>query len=245
MWLSAASALAAPPASDRSGLPGGKNRRLFHRVISESGMVKSLLTNPDLATAKATGQQFATAMGCADQSARCLRSLSVRDILTRGVAFSSQGGVIVDGTILPRTLGAALSSGQFNRVPFVNGVNRDELRWTVGLTELATGHVLTAAEYPDRLRASFGAANVGRILARYPLSNYASPSLAVAAAQTDAQFSCAVRQVSQWVSRHVLRTYSYEFADRTAPPFFPRVSFPYGASHTLEIPYLFPLYHGA
>ena len=221
------------------------SRGLFHRVISQSGMIRSLLTNPDLATAEARGREFATAMGCADQTARCLRSLSVRDILTEGVEFASQARVIVDGTILPQTLGEALSSGEFNRVPFINGVNRDELRWSVALTERATGHVLTAAEYPDAIAASFGEANVPRILARYPLSNYASPSLALAAVQTDAQFSCTVRQVSQWVSRFVERTYSYEFADRTAPSYEPPVSFPYGAAHTYELQYLFPLYHGA
>lgn len=40
-------------------------------------------------------------------------------------------------------------------------------------------------------------------------------------------------------------TRAYEFADRTAPSYAPPVSFPYGAYHTGEIQYLFPLYHGA
>jgi para-nitrobenzyl esterase len=207
-------------------------------------MITSLLTSPDLATAEDTGRSFATTMGCTDQSARCLRSLSVRDILTRGLAFTSQARVIVDGTVLPRTLGAALSSGQFNRVPLIAGTNRDEHTWFVALTELATGHVLTAAEYRDAIEAAFGP-NAPAVLARYPLRNYSSPSLALAAVQTDSRVSCPSRRLIQWVSRVVPRTFAYEFADRTAPQYTPPVSFPYLAAHTSEIQYLFPLYHGA
>lgn len=38
--------------------------------------------------------------------------------------------------------------------------------------------------------------------------------------------------------------FAYEFTDRTAPSYAPLASFPYGAAHTFEIMYLFPLYHG-
>jgi para-nitrobenzyl esterase len=82
-------------------------------------------------------------------------------------------------------------------------------------------------------------------LARYPLSNYSSPSAAWIQVQTDTRFSCPARKATQLVSRYVLPTYAYEFADRTAPNPFRPVSFPYRAAHTLEIQYLFPLYHGA
>jgi para-nitrobenzyl esterase len=39
--------------------------------------------------------------------------------------------------------------------------------------------------------------------------------------------------------------YSYEFADRSATDVSAPVSFPTLAAHTAEIPFLFPLFHGA
>ena len=39
--------------------------------------------------------------------------------------------------------------------------------------------------------------------------------------------------------------YVYEFMDKNAPQYFPPVSYPYGAAHTLEIRYVFQNYHGA
>jgi hypothetical protein len=39
--------------------------------------------------------------------------------------------------------------------------------------------------------------------------------------------------------------YVFEFNDRKAPQYFPPVSYPYGAAHTLEPQYIFPGYHGA
>ena len=52
---------------------------LFQRGIIESGAFTGTET---LANAEATGQAFATAAGCADQTAECLRALSVHEILT-------------------------------------------------------------------------------------------------------------------------------------------------------------------
>jgi para-nitrobenzyl esterase len=38
--------------------------------------------------------------------------------------------------------------------------------------------------------------------------------------------------------------YAYEFADRNAPWYFPPLSFPHGAAHTIDIQFLFPGWHG-
>jgi len=38
--------------------------------------------------------------------------------------------------------------------------------------------------------------------------------------------------------------YTYEFEDRNAPWYFPPLSFPPGAAHTIDIQFLFPLWHG-
>jgi para-nitrobenzyl esterase len=39
-------------------------------------------------------------------------------------------------------------------------------------------------------------------------------------------------------------TYAYEFNDETAPELLPPVSFPQGAAHAFELPYLFTLFGG-
>ena len=38
--------------------------------------------------------------------------------------------------------------------------------------------------------------------------------------------------------------YAYEFDDRSAPWYFPKLSFPHGAAHTIDIQFLFNNWHG-
>jgi para-nitrobenzyl esterase len=149
----------------------------------------------------------------------------------------------VDGKVLPQSVGAAFSSGQFNRVPVVEGSNHDEFRLFVAyLFELPYGPV-TAAEYPGYIAAllSAPAQVVSLVVAQYPLSNYASPGLALGAIGTDAVFSCNTLTVQHDLSQYV-PTWAYEFDDENAPQrFLPPVSFPYGAYHSAELQYLFDL----
>jgi para-nitrobenzyl esterase len=217
---------------------------LFQQGIVESGAYAVEFNASGLSAAEASGQSFATTVGCTDQTAACLRSVSVHDIQTLGAAYSGSANLTVDGTVLTQTIRAAIQSGHFNRVPVMNGTNHDEMTWFVGLTELATGHVMTAADYPNTVAATYGATNAPLVLAQYPLADYSSPSLAFAAAETSSIMACPAYAIDQWLSRYV-PTYAYEFADETAPSSSPLVSFPYGAAHTFEIQYLFPLYHGA
>ena len=54
-------------------------RGLFQRAIVQSGTFA--LNQRPLATAEAAGQTFATAVGCPDQTAACLRSVPVSDLV--------------------------------------------------------------------------------------------------------------------------------------------------------------------
>jgi para-nitrobenzyl esterase len=91
------------------------------------------------------------------------------------------------------------------------------------------------------LRNAYGDA-ADRILARYPLSAYPSPSLALSAVETDQLMSCPVLDVNALVRRHS-PAYTYEFADETSPPFESlrdlHTTFPFGATHVNELQYLF------
>ena len=148
----------------------------------------------------------------------------------------------INSEVLPETLGTAFATGSFNRVPIINGTNRDEWRLFVALSELA-GNPVTAANYQSMISSTLGvpAAVAAIIAAKYPLTAFPSPSVALGAVGTDAIFACSALTIDQSVSRFV-PTFAYEFNDENAPEnFLPPVSFPYGAAHATEIQYLMGL----
>ena len=122
------------------------------------------------------------------------------------------------------------------------GTNRDEFTLFVALQYLRYGEVYTAEQYPQLLRDTFGA-NAAAVGERYPLSNYGGnvPS-AYAAAVTDGVFSCVAERMSDDLAR-VGPVYAYEFNDRDAPAPEPMrtLPFPVGASHSLELRFIFEI----
>jgi para-nitrobenzyl esterase len=217
---------------------------LFHRGIVESGAYAIAFAQGTLPQAEAIGMTFADAVGCSSQTADCLRSLSAEDIIAKAPQYTGNATISVDGTILTQTIEAALRTGEFNRVPVINGSNHDEMRWFVAQTELATGHVTAASDYSNVVTATFGPVLGPLVLGEYPLSAYDSPSEALAAAEGSFYFNCSAERANRLLAPYV-PTFAYEFADETAPSSSPPVSFPYGAAHTYEIQYLFLHYHGA
>src|SRR5580700_4268590 len=213
-------------------------RGLFERAIVESGSYN--LTQASLSSAESAGEAFATEAGCASQTAACLRSLPVSTILASEAAAGYTPNI--NSEVLPESLGAAFATGNFNRVPIINGTNHDEWRLFVALSELE-GAPVTAANYQAMIASTLGvpAAAAAIIAAKYPLIAYPSPSVALGAVGTDAIFACPALTIDQSVSRFV-PTFAYEFNDENAPELFlPPVSFPYGAAHASEIQYLFGL----
>jgi para-nitrobenzyl esterase len=211
---------------------------LFHRAINQSG-TRIAVTTP--AAALKLGQEFGAAVGCADQGANCLRSLSVDQvlknqagILTRVVEYPS-----VDGTVITHTALDAFSNGEFNRVPILTCLVRDEQAFF--LPELNTRTPMAAGDF-NRYASSLGREHVEKLLKRYPLADYASPSLA-AIAMAQGWKACTARLLNREWAKYV-PVYAYEFRDRTAPSYFSPVSYPMGAYHTAELQYLFPLFHG-
>ncbi len=213
-------------------------RGLFQKAIVESGSYD--LTQASLASAEAAGEAFATKAGCASQTAACLRSLPVSTILADQDASGYTPNI--NSEILPQSLGTAFATGDFNRVPIINGTNHDEWRLFVALSTLA-GAPVTAANYQSMIASTLDVpATVAAIIAaQYPLSAYPSPSVALGAVGTDAIFACPALTIDESVSRYV-PTFAYEFNDSSAPELFlPPVGFPYGAAHASEIQYLFAL----
>jgi para-nitrobenzyl esterase len=98
---------------------------------------------------------------------------------------------------------------------------------------------LTAEQYREQIEAAFGP-RAPQVFARYPLARYGTPSEALSAALTDFEYARPVLDTAVAFSRYV-PTYMYEFADQDAPFFTDAasVTFPTGAYHTAELPYLF------
>ena len=209
---------------------------LFQRGIVESGAYFGL-TEPTLADEESHGESFAATVGCSGQSARCLRSKSVKQILANWGLFDSSPNV--DGKVFPQSPDTAIATGQFNHVPLVHGTNHDEWRFFVALLFDLAGTPVTPDEYPSVVESMVGPDAAPLVLVEYPLDNYDSPDLAVGAIGTDSIFACPARAVDKVLSRQV-PTFTYEFNDINAPEvFMPPVSFPYGATHASELLYLF------
>jgi para-nitrobenzyl esterase len=213
-------------------------RGLFSKAIAESGSYNP--TQTSLASAEASGQAFAAKAGCSDPTAACLRSLPVSTILANEDAAGYTPNI--NSEVLPQSLETAFATGEFNRVPIINGTNHDEWRLFVALSELE-GSPVTAANYQPMISSTLDvpAAAAAVIAAEYPLSAYPSPAVALGAVGTDAIFACPALTIDQAVSNFV-PTFAYEFNDENAPEnFLPPVSFPYGAAHATEIQYLMDL----
>ena len=188
------------------------------------------------------GAAFAEAVGCVDQTAACLRALPVEKILATQAAHMTNQAYI-DGTVLPTTYAESFKAGTFNKVTLINGNTRDEWRWAVGFVENGSGKPMTADAYPAALSGYYGETLAEKVARAYPLTEYDTPSEAFGAAVTDSLFACTGRAANRWIAAH-MPVYAYEFADRTAPSYLEPTSFPLGAAHTYELPYLFEGYHG-
>jgi para-nitrobenzyl esterase len=223
---------------------------LFQRAIIQSGPC-ALTTQwpyPDgtwvsrpRATAERAGATVAARLGCANTATvpACLRAKPVPALLD--ASDGGQGfGPVVGGGVLPTNPAQALATGRFQKVPVMQGTTRDEHRTFQAAIDQFTGHPATAAEYRDQLTGIFGPEKAARVLARYPVSDYGTPSLALATVWTDYSWACTGLHTDRLLASQV-PTYAYEFADEQAPWFAgaPTPSFPTGAYHASELQYLF------
>jgi len=188
------------------------------------------------------GEDFASSVGCAQDDASCLRSLSTEQILKAQTPFAFKQ-FIIDGQLLPQHPAEAFREGKFNKVTLVNGGNHDEGTLFAALPELATGKAMSEQSYPEAMKAIFGEAMLPVVLKEYPVNAYTTPSEAFAAAAGDSLFSCPVRELNSLVAGK-LPLYAYEFSDQTAPMYIAPVTFPLKSSHTSDLSYLFPGFHG-
>lgn len=199
----------------------------------------------DLAAATPRSVEYAAAVGCPDPATAgtCLRQLPV-DGLRKPVWYFNIGsdeltGPVTGSAMIPEAPLVAFGADRAERVPVLIGTTRDEFTLFVALRYLRQGQRYVEGDYPQLLTDTFGA-DAAAVGAHYPIDRYGGVAQAYSAAVTDGAFACVSERMAAELSRKS-PVYAYEFNDRAAPA--PEVMrtlpFPVGASHSLELRYLF------
>lgn len=219
---------------------------LFRAAILMSGPCQAQI---DVAAARRPSLDYAASVGCPDPAAApaCLRALPPA-ALEQPVFFGRLGDNGLSGPVtgtarLPVDPVAAMKAAETIEVPILIGTTRDEFTLFMAMEFLRLDREPTAADYPGLLERAFGP-DATAVAQRYPLSAHGdSTSLAYSAAVTDGAFSCVADRMGKDMAAAGAPVYGYEFTDRTAPAPEPlrQVPFPVGASHSLELRYLFDI----
>jgi para-nitrobenzyl esterase len=217
---------------------------LFRAAIIQSAPCQA---QADLATGQRHSVDYAASVGCRNPAttAECLRALPAT-ALDRPPWYVFIGdsdalsGPVTGTAVLPDGPVAAFAAGRAARVPVLIGVNHDEFTMFAALRYSKLGRGVRSAEYPRLLADIFGS-DGAPVVARYPPDHYGGDaSLAYSAAVTDGVFSCATDRLADSLSQGA-PVYTYEFDDphAPAPDLLRQAPFPVGASHSLELRYLF------
>ncbi|MCE7005801.1 carboxylesterase family protein [Kibdelosporangium philippinense] len=207
---------------------------LFHKAIGQSYSCDAAMFTR--AEAYDHGAEVSSKVGCRDVA--CLRGKPVKDLLT---AWGPHGGPVIGGRELPLQPTDAIKQGKYNHVPVIWGNTLDEARMDIGSFFVGSGKPVTVEQYEQFTRADFGPL-ADQVLARYPVGNYASPSIAYATRLSDARnvlATCDHLNTYKLFKEAEVPVYAYQFTDRTAPVLFDWPNFEEGAAHSFELNYLF------
>ncbi|HEY4071681.1 MAG TPA: carboxylesterase family protein [Herbaspirillum sp.] len=210
---------------------------LFQRIINESGT--HIIATP-MPEAEAAGKKFADKAGCTTGDvAACLRKLTPEQIIKLGPAPASY--YIQDGKTITKPPYESFKDGSFNHATIMTGLVADEQSFF--LPELQGGSRTPINEDDvHAFAASIGKAHTDDIMASYPASSYASPSLhEIAIAQGNK--ACTARNFDRIWSQYV-PVHAYLFDQEDTPSYLPQASYPTRAFHTSELLYIFPLFKG-
>lgn len=214
---------------------------LFHKAILQSGSCLSGLFTEPADQGRTLGNVFTRPFQCADTFlSECLRGKPAAELLAPGFPGRTFADPVPSyplfGTaFLPHDPRQAFRSGQFNRVPVLLGMNREEGR--VFETFLPAFLRNRPFIYPLTLTA-LGLPEPQNVMRQYPAGSV--PSRTLAQVVTDGVFACPAWEAAQLLSRHV-PVFMYEFNDPSAPSKLPgqRENAVRGAYHGAELPYVF------
>jgi para-nitrobenzyl esterase len=226
-------------------------RGLFDKAITQSAScANEFLSRPD---AEQRARQAADDLGCADGAptavVECLRAVPAEKLaaLYADRADANHRYIadlpwfpVAGSPALPRQPLDALRTGAAHHVPMIAGSTRDEMRSLI-LARLADGHELVTPQRYPQLIGEFYGADAEAVLAEYPHTRYASPSIALATVLTDegrALGACRQLVFDEAASARA-PVYAYEFAEPTGEI---TDGFPHGARHGADVPYFFDSY---
>lgn len=213
---------------------------LYRSAILQSGPCQ---VQADRATAVRVSDEYARGLGCVDPAkvAVCLRGLPPSRLqsapLYVGFGDDRLTGPVTGTRRLPQNPLTAAARRDLAEVPVLIGTNGDEFTMFVAVQYLRDN---TLPPYRQMLVKTFGH-DAAAVAAHYPLDRYGGQAgPAYAAAVTDSVFACPTNRLVAGAAPDA-PVYAYEFNDRTAPAPDPlrRAPFPVGASHSLELRYLF------
>jgi para-nitrobenzyl esterase len=211
---------------------------LFSTAIMESGGCGGR----SLAEMEAWSSKLADQVGCAQKAdvIGCLRQRTAGDLIKAidltavqpGGKIVVMSGPTVDGYVLPLSPHDALKTGQYSHLPFVIGINAEETASPL----FRIPQVLSQPDYEATIHRQFPGDLGDRILARYPVKDFASPRAALVAVTTDYQFICPSRQYLRFVARSQSEpAYGYLYTQvMNGGP-----ARQLGAAHGLELFYIF------
>ena len=223
---------------------------LFSAAIVQSGFCYG---NPDRQSAQAVGLAVAKQAGCTDSPAKCLRNLPAARVVAAWDAVWASGSLktplfpmTATGTpALPRAPLEAFAAGYRAQVPVLVGYDRDELR-----SFLSREYPLAPGRFNEIVERAYGTA-ADSLKSEYSLSAGTDPLYTLAAMRSDQMIVCPSFLTADALAKHGPVS-TYEFADRTAPPFLGLAlrhpdpeGFEQGAGHTSELQYLFGYKAGA
>jgi carboxylesterase type B len=202
-------------------------RGLFHRAIAQSGSSVNTLRAGRLLTAQhADAARFVTAKGAASLAA--LRAMSWRDLVApvpsdRGGPF--RFGPVVDGYVLPASIGEIFAAGRQNDVPTLTGANADE-------SGAEPNPQTSMAAFTARARERFGT-DAGTFLRLYPASTDEEAKAAQNASARDA----ARVSMSLWAATRAVTARTGAYTYFWTHPLPGEGVDRFGAFHTSEVPY--------
>ncbi len=214
---------------------------LFHKAIIESGAplfvdMPLQSSDPSVQSAESIGLSLSSKLGCENggDTLACLRASSPADLLTaippdelglNGIQY----GQNVDGYALTASTVEALQKAQQNNVPLMIGTNKDEF---LGFISLLNVSLDTETDYENALKKYF-CDKEPQLLAKYPVSGYGTPTLAVSALVSDFAFRAPVRTAIRLIAPQQPKLFEYQFTHVLS------IEPNMGAFHGLELIFVF------
>ena len=194
---------------------------LFHRVISESGgnMAPPIMT---VKAAEEMGKAYLERLGANDIKAARALTAEVIQSATKGTGDFTP---VPDGITFPEKQYEAYEEGRFNNTPILIGTNSDE-------GALFVTEKITSTGFRDMVEKQY-AASADAILKAYPHATETGATQSVKNLLRESYFAWPTWAWAKLHSRNGKgKVFTYYF-DRRLP------ESPDGASHALELPYVF------